>query len=605
MDPATAGAAYEWSIYFCVTAIVLAIILDMALKRKGPLYATVAGWALIVIIPLVPLLYVIYDSDYGLNVILTWWPLLPIMGLVGAHWLYEGDGRCRNLVSFYGSIMVMVWCGMFILAIWEFLKLDGYSWSRIPFVISSASVGTILILYMRRYQVPRIREFIDSTTGQDMPYYWTMVVFTVCVTSFYLTWFYVSGSGGWIFTLVTIIMVLFLTVLARFVFVGLNSYTDRARSETEMEAASRLQQSVLPDTGSIPWKVGFDVCATMEAAKDVGGDFYDVFKVGDRKVAFVVADVSDKGVSAALFMMRSRSTIREKLMSVDDLGMAATGINDSLLDYNPSSMFVTSFIAVLDLDTGVLDYVNAGHIPPVLARGGTAGTLECTRAPFFGMRPFRYEADSITMDEGDVITLFTDGVTEAERHGEYFGIERTKDALSRCTTPDGSVGAIRAAIGDFTTQNGNPDDTTILSFTFHRTDRIVVDADESAFDIAIGAVEDACSDLPMELSLRAQMVTEELLANIIDHGFDGREGRIEIVLDKSEGLRMTFTDDAVKFNITKARSRGTDAPLDDRLGGGEGIRLIRSMSDGLGYRYDHGYNTITLTFVPRGTDQTS
>ena len=186
-----------------------------------------------------------------------------------------------------------------------------------------------------------------------------------------------------------------------------------ARIDKELEYAKQIQLSALPT--NFPDNEDFRIYAQMIAAKEVGGDFYDFYKLSDTTVAFLAADVSGKGIPAAMFMMTAKTIIKdlaESGMAVNDI---FTKANEKLCENNESGMFVTAWMGILDLTTGNVQFANAGHNPPLLKRADGSFEYLKTRAGFVlaGMEGVRYRSGEITLNEGDRLFLYTDGVPEA------------------------------------------------------------------------------------------------------------------------------------------------------------------------------------------------
>lgn len=204
---------------------------------------------------------------------------------------------------------------------------------------------------------------------------------------------------------------------------------ERQRLEQELEVARSIQKSFLPRT--CPFLPGWDVAALWRSARRVGGDFYDLILFDDRHVGFVVADVSDKGVPAALYMALSKTIIRASALEVRSPAQALRRANDLLVADSSSGMFVTVFYGVLDVREGVFTYANAGHNPPLLARAGaSAPELLTAEGMILGvMEDIDLEEKQIRIAEGDVLLMYTDGLTDAiNAHEEEFGADR----LARC-----------------------------------------------------------------------------------------------------------------------------------------------------------------------------
>ena len=200
------------------------------------------------------------------------------------------------------------------------------------------------------------------------------------------------------------------------------------RIESELQYARQIQRSALPSVfPPYPDRNEFDIYALMDPAKEVGGDFYDLYLLKDDILVFLVADVSGKGIPASLFMMRSKTTIKnmaENGMSVDEI---FTRANDQLCEGNSEGMFVTAWMGFLDLRSGLLRFANAGHNPPLWKKKD--GEYEYLKAPagfvLAGMEGVHYKTQEITLQPGDEIFLYTDGVVEAtNKDKELYGEER-------------------------------------------------------------------------------------------------------------------------------------------------------------------------------------
>jgi serine phosphatase RsbU (regulator of sigma subunit) len=189
-----------------------------------------------------------------------------------------------------------------------------------------------------------------------------------------------------------------------------------SRIDGELAFAKAIQLSSLPSHfPAFPDRVDFDIYASMCPAKEVGGDFYDFFLIDKDKLAIVIADVSGKGIPAALFMMISKTLIKTMVLSNRNLADVFEKANNSLCENNDAGMFVTAFLGVIDLKTGLFSYVNAGHNPPLLKRNGNVFEWLQVKPNFIlaGMEKFKYVEQVLQLDNGDVVFLYTDGVTEA------------------------------------------------------------------------------------------------------------------------------------------------------------------------------------------------
>ena len=201
-----------------------------------------------------------------------------------------------------------------------------------------------------------------------------------------------------------------------------------ARIDKELEFAKAIQHSALPSVfPPFPNKTEFDIYALMDTAKEVGGDFYDFYFVGEDRLAFLIADVSGKGIPAAMFMMTSKTLIKSFAETGCDVNEVFTLANAKLCESNDAGMFVTSWMGVLDLKTGMVEYANAGHNPPLVRHKDGSFEYLKSRAGFVlaGMEGIRYRKNELQLSPGDEIFLYTDGVTEAtDANNELYGEER-------------------------------------------------------------------------------------------------------------------------------------------------------------------------------------
>jgi sigma-B regulation protein RsbU (phosphoserine phosphatase) len=247
----------------------------------------------------------------------------------------------------------------------------------------------------------------------------------------------------------------------------------RERMQGELNAARDIQRGILPASDPAPDAFGTAASAMLAPALETGGDLYDFFVVPDGRYAYVIGDVSGKGVPAALFMAVTVTLVHSVLNGGggddDDLGAAMGRINDLLEARNPGSMFVTLFLALYDPATGRLEYVNGGHNPPLLA-GGSAPvrTLKGLSGLMPGVAPGqRYTPFTHTLREGEVCLLYTDGVTEAiDEHCECYGEERLMRCLeeNRELEPQALIAAVFADIRNFRGKAAPFDDITRLAF---------------------------------------------------------------------------------------------------------------------------------------------
>lgn len=250
---------------------------------------------------------------------------------------------------------------------------------------------------------------------------------------------------------------------------------EKERIGAELDVAKNIQASMLPCIfPAYPDRDEFSIYATMTPAKEVGGDFYDFFMVDDRHLAIVMADVSGKGVPAALFMVIGKTLIKDHtLYNGEALNEVFENVNNLLCESNSEGLFITAFEGVLDLETGELTFVNAGHEMPFIYRRGEGYSAYKIKPGFVlaGMEGIIYRCGSVTLNEGDKLFQYTDGVTEATNSSnELFGMERLTQSLNKCCdmTPEDTLHSIKADIDAFVCDAPQFDDITMLCIDYRK-----------------------------------------------------------------------------------------------------------------------------------------
>lgn len=247
---------------------------------------------------------------------------------------------------------------------------------------------------------------------------------------------------------------------------------EKERIGAELSVATHIQASMLPCIfPAFPNRREFDIYATMTPAKEVGGDFYDFFLVDDDHLAVVIADVSGKGVPAALFMVIAKTLIKDHTQSGKPPEEVFTEVNRQLCEANDENLFVTAWMGVLEISTGKLVYVNAGHNPPVIGRKNGETEFLRSRPGFVlaGLDFTKYRAGSLELMPGDLLYLYTDGVTEAMNTAqELYGEERLKRTLDAnvSAAPEEIFKAVKKDLDDFVAEAPQFDDITMLAMRY-------------------------------------------------------------------------------------------------------------------------------------------
>lgn len=249
---------------------------------------------------------------------------------------------------------------------------------------------------------------------------------------------------------------------------------EKERINAELSLASDIQAHMLPCIfPPFPERSEFDIFATMTPAKEVGGDFYDFFMTDDSHIAAVIADVSGKGVPAALFMVIAKTLIKNYAQTGMEPAEVFTTVNRTLCDGNDAGLFVTAWMGLLDLKSGKLTYVNAGHNPPMLKQNDD--DFEFLKSPpgfvLAGLETIKYKQKELYLSEGDRLLLYTDGITEAtDSDNTLYGEERLKNFMNshRSLKPDEMLTGIKADIDRFVGEAPQFDDMTILMLDYRK-----------------------------------------------------------------------------------------------------------------------------------------
>lgn len=383
---------------------------------------------------------------------------------------------------------------------------------------------------------------------------------------------------------------------------------EKARLNGELEAAANIQRDMLPR--ELPDQEEFDVCAAMHPAKEIGGDFYDFFPVDEDHLEVVIADVSGKGVPAALIMALSKMLIKDHTKTGIPLGEVFTSVNRLLCEGNETNVFVTAFMAVLELSTGKLTYVNAGHNPPLI-RLGDGGFAYMDIAPGMLLGIFdgiRYTQNELVMAPGDRLFLYTDGVTEAMNASDaLYGNDRLRAYLNAHGTEDAAsvLRGLKADIDAFADAREQCDDITVLMLDFFRLagpERITertFPADEAHLDEAIAFAKEMLAEKPVPKKITTQILTavDEVFTNIFSYAYQDGDGagtvRLGIRVDEKTIL-LRFSDSGLAFDPLKAADPDLDIPAEEREIGGLGIFLVKKMMDKVIYARKDGQNVLVL-----------
>jgi sigma-B regulation protein RsbU (phosphoserine phosphatase) len=355
----------------------------------------------------------------------------------------------------------------------------------------------------------------------------------------------------------------------------------------------------------------FSIFAALEPAREVGGDFYDYYFIDEQRICFCIGDVAGKGVPAALFMAMAKTLIKSRATEDRSAASILTHVNDELKFDNNKCMFVTIFIAILNIRTGELLYTNAGHNPPYLKRkDGTLQRLDQRHGPVIGaVEGMVYTEGRDTMEPGDLLLLYTDGVTEAmDVEDRLFSDNRLEQLLTSMDTDDVDkvVDNTVAAVKAFEGEAEQADDITVLALAFHGSPEDALIAERRIVIKnhlpEIAAVNEKFEtfaeefDIPRPIAMKFNVIFDEVLSNVISYAYhDDGDHDIEVRMERvGKRLIVTITDDGVPFNPLSVVTPRTDLALEDREVGGLGIHVVRNLVDDVSYQRRIDKNVLTL-----------
>lgn len=405
---------------------------------------------------------------------------------------------------------------------------------------------------------------------------------------------------------------------------ALKGYIDEAeaRIDQELEYARTIQQSALPSVfPPYPNRTEFEIFASMRAAKEVGGDFYDFYLCDESHLVFLVADVSGKSIPGAMFMMRAKTVIK----SYVDAGLRADDAfamaNNQLCEGNEANMFVTAWMGVIDLETGHVCAANAGHNPPAICRAGGDYELLVTKGGVVlgGMPGLFYRLIEFDLAPGDVLYLYTDGVTEANNTAhELFGEERLLASLNahRGAAVDGLCAGVVADVDAYVGEEPQFDDMTMLALRYDGPSAVhewqhaegkknamvesvsmpaMVDNVEAVIEFVNGRL--GALGFATKERMQIDVAMDEVLANVCNYAYGGDMGSLTVeieALDDPAGVKLTFVDEGVAFNPLLVPEPNTKLSLEERKVGGYGIFIVRKTMDQVTYERKDGKNILTV-----------
>ena len=385
---------------------------------------------------------------------------------------------------------------------------------------------------------------------------------------------------------------------------------EKERIGAELNVATQIQADMLPRIfPAFPDRKEFDIFASMIPAKEVGGDFYDFFLIDYNQLGLVMADVSGKGVPAALFMVIAKTLIKNRAMMGDSPAKVLENVNEQLCEGNEAELFVTVWLAVLDLSTGKGIAANAGHEHPVIRRKDGQYELDIYRHSMAVacMEGARFREHEFELHPGDSLFVYTDGVPEAmNKNDELFGNDRMLEVLNLHVDerPEELLPHVKEGLDRFVGDAPQFDDITMLGLKYIGPEQneevslkveASLDSLDEVIDFVTGYLEEAeCS---MKDQLQIQVAVEEIFVNIANYAYTPETGEalIRMRFDRySREVSITLTDSGIPFDPLKKEDPDVTLTAEQRKIGGLGIFMVKKSMDAVEYEYIDGTNNLTM-----------
>ena len=381
--------------------------------------------------------------------------------------------------------------------------------------------------------------------------------------------------------------------------------SEQEKTRTELDVAKEIQMATLPTEFVTSEDV--EIQAELKAAKSVGGDFYDYFLLDNGHIALLIADVSGKGIPAAMFMMKTITCFRNCVSIDKSPEEVLREVNRIINKGNDSNMFVTCFYAVINTKTGEMVFANAGHNPPIVGQKQNYKFLKCK--PGFVLGPLKdvfVTNETYRLQSGDTLTLYTDGITEARNSkGLFYGEDRLlgvfNSKIYSCLVE--AHHTLKDDIERFVDGEDQADDMTYITMKYHGDKYLfkeeVFKGEKENLLKMIGLINNFAHEMDIEEGFINNLcvVADEMLSNIIKYGYAEYTDDIFIRLlynvDQNEFV-MTIIDRAEKFNPFEVDNKPLEGNIAKRKEGGLGILIVKKLMSEYAYDYINHKNIVTL-----------
>lgn len=373
----------------------------------------------------------------------------------------------------------------------------------------------------------------------------------------------------------------------------------QVHTQTELEVASKIQSGIVPGEYFLPGEQ-FEVYGSLKTAREVGGDFYDVFRLDNGQTCVMIGDVSGKGISAAMFMSMVKTTIREKLKAGRGLADTLNMVNEELCASNPEGMFATVFAMMIHPETGIVTYANAGHEPPLML-GEEPSYLDVMSGIVLGLfENSDISEEKLVLRAGEGIYIYTDGIVEAintekQQYGENRLRETASDEYRRgIDTFDirAMVEGITASVRSYASGMEQFDDMTCLGVLYKdsREEKGVLEPDLKSFQTIKNIIMTVLGESDRTKGIL--LACEEIFVNIV------RYSGADQVIFSSKRIgniwMLTYDDNGIAFDPVKAECENREFEKLDQ--GGMGILIARMNSDDIIYNRINNRNVLTMVF---------
>ena len=386
---------------------------------------------------------------------------------------------------------------------------------------------------------------------------------------------------------------------------------EKERIRAELDVAAHIQADMLPKVyPPYPDRKEFDLYASMTPAKEVGGDFFDFFFIDRNRIALVIADVSGKGVPAALFMVIAKTLIKTRAQLGGSPAEILFDVNNQLCKGNDSSFFVTVWFAIIDVSTGKGVSANAGHEHPAIRSAGGLYELDkyMHSPPLAMMENLRYSEHEFVMKPGDSIFVYTDGIPEAtDLDNVLMGTGKMLEALNSDPSagPEKVLSDVQKGVKDFVGGAEQFDDMTMLCFRYNGNPKggakksLELDARIENLDQVMGFIDGILeeNDCPMKEMMQIDVAVEEIFVNIAHYAYSPEVGKavVTAAFDSDNAIiSVSFEDKGTPFNPLEKDDPDVSLSAEDRQIGGLGIFMVKKSMDDVLYERKDGKNILTL-----------